>query len=78
MRSARSLGIATVAVYSEADAAARHVAQADEALPIGPAAAKESYLVADRIIAAAAESGGAQDHSQAPLKFCGTCWVSTR
>ena len=46
-----------VAVYSEADAAARHVAEADEALPIGPPAAKESYLVADRIIAAARESG---------------------
>ena len=62
MRSARSLGIATVAVYSEADAAARHVAHADEALPIGPAAAKESYLVADRIIAAAAESGADAIH----------------
>ena len=62
MRSARSLGIATVSVYSEADAAARHVAQADEALPIGPAAAKESYLVADKIIAAARESGADAIH----------------
>ena len=62
MRSARSLGIATVAVYSEADAAARHVAQADEALPIGPAAAKESYLVADKIIGAARESGADAIH----------------
>ncbi len=62
MRSARSLGIATVAVYSEADADARHVAQADEALPIGPAAAKESYLVADKIIAAARESGADAIH----------------
>ena len=62
VRSARSLGIATVAVYSEADAAARHVAQADEALPIGPAAAKESYLVADKIIAAARESGADAIH----------------
>ena len=62
MRSARSLGIATVAVYSEADAAARHVAQADEALPIGPAAAKESYLGADKIIAAARESGADAIH----------------
>ena len=62
MRSARSLGIATVAVYSEADAAARHVAEADEALPIGPAAAKESYLVADKIIAAARESGADAIH----------------
>ena len=62
MRSARSLGIATVAVYSEADADARHVAQADEALPIGPPAAKESYLVADKIIAAARESGADAIH----------------
>ena len=62
MRSARSLGIATVAVYSEADAAARHVAEADEALPIGPPAAKESYLVADKIIAAARESGADAIH----------------
>ena len=54
MRSARSLGIATVAVYSEADADARHVTEADKALPIGPPAAKESYLVADKIIAARA------------------------
>ena len=62
MRSARSLGIATVAVYSEADAAARHVAHADEALPIGPPAAKESYLVADKIIVAARESGADAIH----------------
>ncbi|MDE0388912.1 MAG: ATP-grasp domain-containing protein [Rhodospirillales bacterium] len=62
MRSARSLGIATAAVYSEADASARHVAEADEALPIGPPAAKESYLVADKIIAAARESGADAIH----------------
>jgi len=62
MRSARALGMATVAVYSEADAAARHVAEADEALPIGPAAAKESYLVAGKIIAAARESGADAIH----------------
>ncbi len=62
MRSARTLGMATVAVHSEADAAARHVAQADEALPIGPAAAKESYLVAEKIIAAAQESGSDAIH----------------
>ena len=62
MRSARSLGIATVAVYSDADAEARHVAEADEALPIGPPAAKESYLVADKIIAAAQGSGADAIH----------------
>ena len=57
MRSARTLGMGVVAVYSEADADARHVAEADEALPIGAPAAKESYLVAEKIIAAARESG---------------------
>ncbi len=62
MRSARTLGMATVAVHSEADADARHVAEADEALPIGPAAAKESYLVAEKIIAAARESGSDAIH----------------
>ena len=51
--SARRLGIKTVAVYSDADAGAKHVAMADEAVPIGPAPAAESYLRTDRIIAAA-------------------------
>ena len=50
MRTARRLGIATVAVYSEADAEALHVAMADEAVGIGPAAAAESYLKIDRIL----------------------------
>ena len=45
-RTARRLGIATVAVYSETDAEAPHVREADQAVPIGPAAARESYLVA--------------------------------
>lgn len=54
IRSAKSLGIATVAVYSEADAAALHVNQADEAVLIGPAKASESYLNTARILAAAA------------------------
>ena len=49
----RRLGIASVAVYSEADAGARHVALADEAVPIGPAPARESYLVAERLVEAA-------------------------
>ncbi|MEP6607464.1 MAG: acetyl/propionyl/methylcrotonyl-CoA carboxylase subunit alpha [Burkholderiaceae bacterium] len=49
---ARRMGIRTVAVYSDADAASRHVAMADEAVRIGPAAASESYLRIDRIIAA--------------------------
>ena len=49
---ARKMGIQTVAVYSEADKEARHVALADEAVCIGPASSRESYLVADKIIAA--------------------------
>ncbi|MES2741612.1 MAG: acetyl/propionyl/methylcrotonyl-CoA carboxylase subunit alpha [Pseudomonadota bacterium] len=59
---ARRMGIRTVAVYSAADAQARHVALCDEALPIGPAAAKESYLRGDRIIAAALASGAQAVH----------------
>ena len=47
---ARRLGIATVAVYSEADARARHVELADEAVCIGPAASRQSYLLGDKII----------------------------
>ena len=50
MATAKKMGIKTVAVYSEADKDARHVAMADEAVLIGPAASRESYLVADKII----------------------------
>ncbi|MCH8001491.1 MAG: acetyl/propionyl-CoA carboxylase subunit alpha, partial [Proteobacteria bacterium] len=57
IRGARSLGIATVAVYSEADAAALHVELADEAVPIGPAPAAESYLAIERIVAACKATG---------------------
>jgi len=53
IKTARRLGIKTVAVYSDADRNARHVAMADEAVHIGPSPARESYLVADKIIAAA-------------------------
>jgi len=59
---ARRMGIATVAVYSEADARARHVALADEAWPIGPAAARDSYLRIDRILDAARRSGAEAIH----------------
>ena len=52
-RTARRLGWHTVAVFSDADAGARHVREADEALWIGPAPARESYLDIERIIAAA-------------------------
>jgi len=53
IRTARRMGIRTVAVYSDADAKALHVRLADEAVHIGPSSARESYLVGDKIIAAA-------------------------
>ena len=53
IKTARKMGITTVAVFSDADAQARHVRLADEAVRIGPAAARESYLVGAKIIAAA-------------------------
>ncbi len=59
---ARKMGIATVAVYSEADKEARHVSLADEAVLIGPAASRESYLVADKIIAACKATGAEAVH----------------
>ena len=52
-KTARRMGIATVAVYSDADASARHVALCDEAFNIGPAPARESYLRIEPILAAA-------------------------
>ena len=62
IKSARKMGIATVAVYSEADRDARHVAMADEAVCIGPPPSKESYLVIDRIIAACKQTGAEAVH----------------
>jgi 3-methylcrotonyl-CoA carboxylase alpha subunit len=59
---ARRLGIATVAVHSDADANARHVRLADEAVRIGPAAAKESYLSIEAILAAARATGAEAIH----------------
>ena len=59
---ARRMGIATVAVYSEADREARHVQLADEAVLLGPAPSRESYLVADKIIAAAKSTGAQAVH----------------
>ena len=61
-RTARRLGVRTIAVYSDADAGARHVRAADEALRLGPAPARESYLDMTRILAAAQESGAAAIH----------------
>jgi propionyl-CoA carboxylase alpha chain len=57
MRTARRMGIATVAVYSDADADAPHVRMADEAVRLGPAPAAESYLKAELILLAARETG---------------------
>ncbi|MVA42051.1 acetyl/propionyl/methylcrotonyl-CoA carboxylase subunit alpha [Agrobacterium vitis] len=62
IRTARRMGIATVAVYSQADAGARHVRLADEAILIGPAPARESYLVAENILAAARRTGAEAIH----------------
>src|SRR5947208_17089926 len=62
IRTARRMGIRTVAVYSEADAGALHVALADEARLIGPPPARESYLDLRAIIAAAQDSGAAGVH----------------
>jgi propionyl-CoA carboxylase alpha chain len=62
IKTARKMGIKTVAVYSDADRDARHVALADEAVHIGGAASRESYLLADRIIAACKQTGAQAVH----------------
>lgn len=62
IKTARKLGIATVAVYSEADANALHVSLADESICVGSAPSKDSYLVADRILAAAKQTGADAIH----------------
>ncbi len=59
---ARKMGIQTVAVYSDADKHARHVELADEAVNIGPAPSRESYLLADKIIAACKQTGAQAVH----------------
>jgi len=62
MRTAKRMGIATVAVYSEADANALHVRMADEAVLIGPAASRDSYLRIDRIVDACTRTGAEAVH----------------
>jgi 3-methylcrotonyl-CoA carboxylase alpha subunit len=62
MATCREMGIATVAVYSEADRTARHVREADEAYEIGPAPAAQSYLRIEKIIEAAKKSGAEAIH----------------
>jgi acetyl-CoA carboxylase, biotin carboxylase subunit len=62
IRACHEMGISAVAVYSDVDRASLHVRKADEAYPIGPAAAKESYLNIDKIISVAKQSGAAAIH----------------
>lgn len=62
IRAAKGLGIETVAVYSEADSKALHVSQADQAIAIGPAPAEQSYLDADKLVAAARQAGADAVH----------------
>ena len=62
IKTARRMGIQTVAVYSDADARAPFVQMADEAVHIGPPPAAESYLIADKIIAAAKQTGAEAVH----------------
>ncbi len=62
IRTLRRMGIRSVAVYSDADADARHVREADTAVRLGPASARESYLVIDKVIAAAQKTGAQAIH----------------
>ena len=62
IRTCRALGIRSVAIYSEADATARHVRLADQAILIGPAAARESYLSIDKVLNAARQAGADAIH----------------
>ncbi|MEK9786341.1 MAG: biotin carboxylase N-terminal domain-containing protein, partial [Gammaproteobacteria bacterium] len=77
IRTAKRLGVGTVAVYSEADQEALHVAMADESVLIGPAPSSDSYLVVDRIIDACRQTGAQAVHpgygflSENPILFAG-------
>src|SRR5262245_47373978 len=62
IKTARRMGIKTVAVYSDADKDALHVMLADEAVCVGPPSARESYLVMDKIIAACRQTGAEAVH----------------
>jgi 3-methylcrotonyl-CoA carboxylase alpha subunit len=78
IKTARAMGVATVAVYSEADRNALHVQMADEAIFIGPAASSESYLVGSNIIQAALDTGAEAIHPgygflSENADFCGQC-----
>ena len=78
IRTLRAMGIRSVAVFSEADRDARHVREADTAVLLGPAAARESYLVIEKVIAAARATGAQAIHPgygflSENSKFAGAC-----
>lgn len=78
IKTARRMGIATVAVYSDADRNSLHVKMADEAIPIGPSPSSESYLLVDKIIQAALSSGAEAIHPgygflSENAEFCRQC-----
>ncbi len=78
MRTARKLGVRTVAVYSDADRDALHVHMADEAVHIGAAPSRESYLLSDRVIEAALKTGAQAIHPgygflSENAAFCNAC-----
>ena len=78
IKTARAMGVATVAVYSEADRNALHMKMADESVYIGPAASSESYLVGSNIIQAALDTGAEAIHPgygflSENAHFCGQC-----
>ncbi|MBF0393175.1 MAG: acetyl-CoA carboxylase biotin carboxylase subunit, partial [Alphaproteobacteria bacterium] len=86
IRTCRRMGIRSVAVFSDADASAMHVAMADEAIRIGPAPARESYLRGDVILEAARRAGAQAVHpgygflseNAAFARACeaaGVCWI---
>ena len=77
MRTAKRMGIATVAVYSDADAGTPHMQMADEAVHIGPATSAESYLRADKIIAAAKDIGAEAIHPGFGSATVASAWLRT-
>ena len=62
IKTARQMGVATVAVYSDADRDSMHVHMADEAIYLGPAPSRESYLVSEKVIEAAKKTGAQAIH----------------